>query len=285
LFEAATASAWREALIARGCLSQNWTDSNDSYFQMVVALSQIYSEIQFSKSLGSESFLNQRILSRLSQMRSWLANLRDSSKPGSSQLTASASMLWHATCQSLYSDQNMIQIAVGRDGPEASQRLDELNSWVQTVDSRKAILHAAHILRHAMVDISSIPESGIHLSRVCFHAGLVLFAYIAVAPRPSVPEAALWGGAPVLDLSSEVDWEEIHAAESGATPSLARRFVDGDSMVRIAMAGAFEAFGPTSRRLDAMGFLATAQRLTKSVTSWGVGQALAETFLDLAAAV
>ncbi|KAL5324757.1 hypothetical protein ACEPPN_005874 [Leptodophora sp. 'Broadleaf-Isolate-01'] len=86
-------------------------------------------------------------------------------------------ILWHLTFISLFADMNRLELCVGRDGYEQSQRhLDYARSWAQSQDARRCVIHGVLILQKAeTMAIGASPE--IHVPRALFAAALVWYCY------------------------------------------------------------------------------------------------------------
>jgi hypothetical protein len=85
--------------------------------------------------------------------------------------------LWHSVFISLYSDMNMLECAVGRDGfDEAQSQNRHAIAWASSADGHRCATHAALILRH----LQRIPvgeEPAIHVPRLLYRVSIVWYAY------------------------------------------------------------------------------------------------------------
>lgn len=85
--------------------------------------------------------------------------------------------LWHSVFISLYSDMNMLECAVGRDGfDEAQAQNRHAIAWASSADGHRCATHAALILRH----LQRIPvgeEPAIHVPRLLYRVSIVWYSY------------------------------------------------------------------------------------------------------------
>jgi hypothetical protein len=136
-----------------------------------------------------------------------------------------------------------------------------MTTWAASETARRAVVHAARTLHHAGALGGLLHESGLHSVRVAFHAALVLFAFVALAPRRPMSDGD--GAGPIDLLSCEVATFAVEGAGQ-----------------RVAVAGLLDGVG--TRRLDAMSLLLTSASLCARATTFGFGAVMGETLTVLA---
>lgn len=105
-----------------------------------------------------------------------------SSDQGTSQVTVSILALWHSTWISLYVDLNILELAIGREGPDISRlTIDYVNSWASSKESLRCLLHA-WLLQDYIVRMPSGPFFAIHIPRVLFSAAVIWHCFITYSP-------------------------------------------------------------------------------------------------------
>jgi hypothetical protein len=91
--------------------------------------------------------------------------------------------LWHSTYILLLADIRRLELAVGKNGTEhISDHVEYALTWAASVDSQRAVLHGALLLRH----LESMPirsTCSIHVSSSLYHAALVWYCYLAFCPQ------------------------------------------------------------------------------------------------------
>ena len=86
-------------------------------------------------------------------------------------------ILWHLTFMSLFVDFDLLERAVGRDGPQiAAGDLATIIEWASSVHAKRCIIHASLI--HKKMDTMSIGfEPPIHVPRSMFLAAITWYCY------------------------------------------------------------------------------------------------------------
>jgi hypothetical protein len=100
-------------------------------------------------------------------------------------------MLWHLNFMSLSVNFDLLERAIGRDGPPSQTTLDELCSWASSANSLKCMFHAL-LLVESVEAICLGQEPAIHLGRSLFCTGLLWTALARMSNgklwvRPSLP--------------------------------------------------------------------------------------------------
>ena len=91
-------------------------------------------------------------------------------------------VLWHEAFVLTYSNIDMLEQAVGRDGTAAAQdKLEDAVSWAATPEARRCVLHATLATR-GIEGCSVRFEPAIHVPKSLFHAGLVIYSFLKFAP-------------------------------------------------------------------------------------------------------
>lgn len=124
-------------------------------------------------------------------------------------------ILWHEAFIVLYADLDLLERAIGRDGPMASRRASEgMQQWSISSEARRSVLHALFILKH--VDKSPIGTGvAIHVPKALFYSGIVIYNYIKSATNVNlntplrqddldIPEFRVSEQTGAMDCSSDV---------------------------------------------------------------------------------
>ncbi|KAI0520697.1 fungal-specific transcription factor domain-containing protein [Xylaria bambusicola] len=96
-------------------------------------------------------------------------------------------IFWHAAFMALYSDFDIMERSIGRDGKHAAQEAREaIVDWAVSLEARRSILHALLVLRHLeMLPIGL--EPAIHVPKAAFYSAMIVYSYIKCKPSPCVP--------------------------------------------------------------------------------------------------
>ncbi|KAK0125790.1 hypothetical protein ONS95_007422 [Cadophora gregata] len=90
--------------------------------------------------------------------------------------------LWHWTFMNLLVDLDLIESAIGRDGPERGyEALEYVTNWVSTKDAARCMMHA-FLLQKRLEVLKSDDSPAIHVPRITFAAAIVSYCYIAYGP-------------------------------------------------------------------------------------------------------
>ena len=124
-------------------------------------------------------------------------------------------ILWHAIFMIVHADFDTLEVACGREGPEATQKaLAYARAWVKSVDAKRCLLHAVLIQRH----FESMPmgtEPSIHVPMCLYYCGIILFCYLRFgAGGDCIEEAEENFDFPELRLL-RVDGNKMIAEETG----------------------------------------------------------------------
>ena len=93
--------------------------------------------------------------------------------------------LWHLNFMSLSADFDLLERAIGRDGPPSQTALDEMRSWATSADSQRCMFHAL-LLLESVEAIRFGQEPAIHVGRSLFCTGLLWTALARLS------HAGLW---------------------------------------------------------------------------------------------
>ncbi|RWA05793.1 hypothetical protein EKO27_g9302 [Xylaria grammica] len=122
-------------------------------------------------------------------------------------------IFWHAAFMALYSDSDLLERSIGRDGRQAAQEArEDINAWAASAEARRGVLHALLVLKHLeMLPIGL--EPAIHVPKAAFYSALVVYSYIKFKPSvdsyaPSqdevnIPELQVPGSTGTLHLNSD----------------------------------------------------------------------------------
>ena len=97
-------------------------------------------------------------------------------------MTLSILALWHYTWISLYVDLNVLELAIGREGPDLSRStIDYVDSWASSNESLRCLLHA-WLLQDYIVRMPTGPFFAIHIPRILFSAAVIWHCFITYCP-------------------------------------------------------------------------------------------------------
>lgn len=87
-------------------------------------------------------------------------------------------VLWHSDFMVMTADFDILELAIGRDGPCAATVLGQLIPWFESLDLCRCLLHALLLLER-VERMSVAKEPAVHLGRGLFHAS-VLWAALSL---------------------------------------------------------------------------------------------------------
>ncbi|PYH98472.1 hypothetical protein BO71DRAFT_371179 [Aspergillus ellipticus CBS 707.79] len=123
-------------------------------------------------------------------------------------------VLWHSIYMSLYTDMDLLERAIGRNGRAATiVSHDAVRVWAGSLNASKCLVHALLIQRHLeRMRISS--EPAIHVPGALFSAALAWLCFTRIGLRQSVNLQAF--GAPEIQLiGSETAMQEAQGQAFG----------------------------------------------------------------------
>lgn len=108
-------------------------------------------------------------------------------------------VFWHFLCLSLTMNQDLFEIAAGREGPRAAaSAIDSIATWSRTPAARRALIHSASI--YQLLSHHSLGEkSSLYAAFATFAAALVMTLYVFANPGIGGEEAA-------YELTADVSW-------------------------------------------------------------------------------
>lgn len=90
--------------------------------------------------------------------------------------------LWHYSFISLMADINVLELAIGKEGPDVPLSVREyVVSWLSSLDSKRCLLHAL-LLQNVMVNTSMGSVMAIHTPRVLFASAVCWASYMLYRP-------------------------------------------------------------------------------------------------------
>ena len=108
-------------------------------------------------------------------------------------------VFWHFHCLSLTVNQDLFEIAAGREGSgAAANAIQSIATWSKTPAARRALIHSAHI--HKLLwNRSDVEMSSLYAAFATFTAALVMTLYVFADPvLDKQPQP--------YELTSDVDW-------------------------------------------------------------------------------
>ena len=186
LWEAANRDDWNTALEAQNHIPETpphtWFASplsglvyrtNASSFNQYVLLQNISRIIAETRVQGGLSKpLVDEILDHLGQMYTSIFT-----QVGNRSLVDGNKLLWHYLHITLHSDTDLLEAAVGRDGTDLDQaKAARIDEWVISLGAERAVLHAC-LIKDWLESHRPSVEPAVHVSRVVFAAGIVLFCF------------------------------------------------------------------------------------------------------------
>ncbi|RDW81040.1 uncharacterized protein DSM5745_04597 [Aspergillus mulundensis] len=91
--------------------------------------------------------------------------------------------LWHSAFILLSTDIRRLELAIGKKGSrEASENFEYASTWAASLNSQRAILHGALLLRQ-LEPLPICAVSNIHVSSSLYHAAIVWYCYLRYAPE------------------------------------------------------------------------------------------------------
>lgn len=108
-------------------------------------------------------------------------------------------VFWHFLCLSLTINQDLFEIAAGREGPGAAASvIESIATWSRTSAARRALIHSAHI--HRLLRQRKEHEmSSLYAAFATFTAALVMTLYVFANPATN-------NTFPPYELAGEVEW-------------------------------------------------------------------------------
>lgn len=101
---------------------------------------------------------------------------------GQSELPFCLRPLWHYTFMTLTTDLDLLEAAVGRNGPEIPwSKLDRIKDWISSPVSKRCLLHALY-LQKSTASITVDSANAIHTPRIIFSAALCWYSYMLYLP-------------------------------------------------------------------------------------------------------
>lgn len=111
-------------------------------------------------------------------------------------------ILWHSTFMDLHANFDVLECACGREGSEVAQKhLAYAQTWVQSVDAKRCLLHAA-LIQRLFQSMSIGTEPSIHVPMCLYYCGVAWACYIRFGGKcePSAVAAAADMNFPELQL-------------------------------------------------------------------------------------
>ena len=91
--------------------------------------------------------------------------------------TFSFMILWHSVFASLYVDYNLLERAIGRDGPEEAEAcLDVVKEWATSTGAERCILHIL-LMERRLEDMRITAEPAVHVPRALFLGAITIYCY------------------------------------------------------------------------------------------------------------
>ncbi|KEF61507.1 uncharacterized protein A1O9_03074 [Exophiala aquamarina CBS 119918] len=131
-----------------------------------------------------------------SELISWHRTFPDYSATRAEQATGSTVTelpfslmpLWHYSFMTLMTDLDVLELAIGKDGPDVSHSVRQyVSSWISSPDSKRCLLHAL-LLQNFMVNTSMGSVMAIHTPRILFAAAVCWACYMLY--QPSIPSSS-----------------------------------------------------------------------------------------------
>ena len=131
--------------------------------------------------------------------------------PSQDRDTFSFMILWHSVFVSLYVDYNLLERAIGREGPEAAKAsLDEVRKWATSTGAERCILHIL-LMERRLENIRIGAEPAVHVPRALFLGAITVYCFSRFAsgverrpPRSQshvdFPEIKMLGTNPIICL-------------------------------------------------------------------------------------
>ena len=131
--------------------------------------------------------------------------------------------LWHYSFMTLMTDLDVLELAIGKDGPDVSSSVRQyVSSWISSPDSKRCLLHAL-LLQDFMVNTSMGSVMAIHTPRVLFAAAVCWACYMLYHQPTTVNSTSLSatftvdGGGQADDVFESLEHlPEIRAMDSSA---------------------------------------------------------------------
>lgn len=87
-------------------------------------------------------------------------------------------VLWNEAFMDLYTDFDLLERVVGRDGPSISEKdMERLYEWVNAADGIRCLIHAT-LIYNRLQGLTLSAEPAIHVPKALFHAGLVIYCHL-----------------------------------------------------------------------------------------------------------
>jgi len=90
-------------------------------------------------------------------------------------------ILWHLALMNLFADFDLLERAVGRDGPPGEHLVVQTQTWSTSSEAVRCAMHGALIVQ-ALGNFPLKQEPALHTPRAIFFAGIVWYCYATFAP-------------------------------------------------------------------------------------------------------
>ncbi|CAG8364335.1 unnamed protein product [Penicillium salamii] len=199
LFAASTANSWKTLMIR-----SHYQPPSPAHTNLCSSTPEFASlgMLESVSALASEEFTD--VLQCHTLLTTWYTQYALVYKPAS---WLSLLILWHSIFMSLHVDFNILELTLGRDGDEASQKaLPHAQKWIHSPDAKRCLLHAMLLQNHC----ESLPmgaESAIHLPLSLYHCGIIWAAFMCFSEQNS--------DAIIVDAADYLQFEELHLSGAG----------------------------------------------------------------------
>jgi hypothetical protein len=320
LFNALTAEAWKQQVLdtpfrnapLRECLHVNLhahlpsqpvveelhlKNSRQTAYVVINGISALVSEKQQMGQLGPGSTDFSTCFNALTCWHftfvhpSW-SNANDTSQ--SDVFLRMITVLWHTVFMELVTNFDILERAVGRDGPDsptAQHDLDYAYQWANSKDAQRCIFHA-HTLLHSVGLMRLDTEPAIHIPHCLFLAGIATYSYTKFHRSE---HAAFQDSDNQTSRTSRIESRDVpeflkcgipipkHLFQSAQTPSLA----NSSSRDEVATEGHHYTAGNAQNRSrphsgPVTGLMFTINDLLQRIGHWGVARKFAATLSTLA---
>jgi hypothetical protein len=162
-------------------------------------------------------------------------------------------ILWHCTFMSLCADFDLLEVAMGRDGPEkASYHAGQVREWALAASGVRCLYHCL-LLQEQVVNMRLGSEPALHVPRAVFSAGLVAFSC----------SGAMGSGERHQWSSAEIVFPETGLLDHMASSCLAEA----------------TAIASDSASMKCLSMVYNFIDLLQKLDRWGLSQSLAQTLL------
>jgi hypothetical protein len=208
VFAAVSAAAWQQAFTTRvderihpqvSALQPDISHKFKTRGSILYSLSYLSSVIGSIQEFRLSGSSNHEIKQFRQQLLIWYRENHEQPKTQDS-MRISLLIVWHAAFLSLYTDFDLLQQFIGRDGVSSAELArSQARLWASSLDAQRSVIHSLLILQHTEAfPISFEPHP--HISMALFQSATVIYCYFQLRPHPETGNALSWSTLVIPEL-------------------------------------------------------------------------------------